>query len=239
MNKIRELAYHDTPLGPLVLRVRPEPLLRGIEVYEVKLGEEFLMSSLFTAGEEALADLGLEGLQGDLEVVVGGLGLGYTAKRALEHPGVRSLLVVEAFEEVIGWHREGLVPAGEALSGDPRCSFVRGDFFRLAATGFDPSLPGRKFDAVLVDIDHTPDHHLDEQHAGFYTRDGLLELKSQLKPGGVFALWSNDESDDDFVNLLRSVFDSAEGRDVRFANPYSNELAVNSVYAARRGNDEQ
>lgn len=230
---IRELAYHETPLGALVLRVRPEPLIGGGNVYEVKLGEEFLMSSLFTAGEEALADLGLEGLNGDLDVVVGGLGLGYTAVRALGHKNVDSLLVVEAFGEVIGWHRDQLVPAGESLSGDPRCRFVEGDFFRLAGTGFDPTEPGRKFDAVLLDIDHTPDHHLDRENAGFYTREGLEELKNQLRPGGVFAMWSNDESDDDFVNLLRTVFESAEGENVRFANPYSNRLAVNSVYVAK------
>jgi spermidine synthase len=231
--KIKELAYHPTPLGPLVLRVRPEPLLGGIEVFEVKLGEEFLMSSLFVAGEEALADLGLEGLSGELDVVVGGLGLGYTAKRALKNKNVSSLMIVEAFGEVIGWHKDRLVPAGEAIAGDPRCDFVQGDFFKLAGSGFDESDPDRQFDAVLVDIDHTPDHHLDKQNAGFYTPEGLGNMRRQLRPGGVFALWSNDESDDDFVNLLRSVFERAEGHNVRFQNPYSNQLAVNSVYVAR------
>ncbi len=231
--KIREIAYRQTPLGPLVLRVRPEPLLGGVGIYEVKLGEEFLMSSLFTAGEEALADLGLKSLSGNLDVVVGGLGLGYTAKKALENKNVGSLLVVEAFGEVIGWHRDHLVPAGETLASDPRCSFVEADFFKLAEEGFDRSNPDRLFDAVLVDIDHTPDHHLDKQNAGFYTPEGLRGLKSQLRPEGVFALWSNDESDDDFVNMLRSVFGSAEGHNVRFANPYSNQLAVNSVYVAK------
>lgn len=230
---IREIAYHDTPLGPLVLRLRPEPVIGGRDVYEVKLGEEFLMSSLFTAGEEALADLGLADLEGELEVVVGGLGLGYTAKRALENERVSSLLVIEAFEEVIGWHTDRLVPSSDAIAGDPRCRFVTGDFFALANTGFDPSSPGRKFDAVLVDIDHTPDHHLDAKNADFYTREGLEHLAIHLKPGGVFALWSNDESDEDFVNLLLSVFQSAVGHNVKFANPYSNELAVNSVYVAR------
>ncbi|QQS42497.1 MAG: spermidine synthase [Acidobacteriota bacterium] len=229
---IRELAYHATDLGPLMLRVRPEPLIGGSDVFEVKLGEEFLMSSLFTAGEEALADLGLSGLQGKLDVVVGGLGLGYTAARALENRNVASLLVIEAFGEVIGWHMEKLVPAGEKLTGDPRCRFLEGDFFRLAKTGFDPSDPLRKFDAVLLDIDHTPDHHLDRNNAGFYTSAGLEKLKSRIKPGGRFAMWSNDESDDDFVNLLKTVFGIAEGHNVKFANPYTNELAVNSVYVA-------
>jgi spermidine synthase len=231
--KIKELAFHPTPLGPLVLRVRPEPILGDMEVYEVKLGEEFLMSSLFVAGEEALADLGLEGLTGELEIVVGGLGLGYTAKRALENTDVSSMIVVEAFEEVIGWHKKRMVPAADALASDSRCRFVQGDFFELAVAGFDANGPGREFDAVLVDIDHTPDHHLDKQNAGFYTEEGLGSLKVQLRPGGVFALWSNDESDDDFVNLLRSVFGSAEGHNIKFRNPYSNQLAVNSVYVAR------
>lgn len=230
---IKELAYHPTPLGELVLRVRTEPRV-GVDVFEVKLGEEFLMSSLFTAGEEALADLGLDGLRGDLDVVVGGLGLGYTAKRVLQNRHVVSLTVIELFEEVIGWHKDRLVPAADALVSDKRCSLVAGDFFALAGTGLDQADPERKFDAVLVDIDHTPDHHLDQRNSGFYTEMGLVRLSEQLKPGGVFGLWSTDEADDDFVNLLRDVFPEASGHNVHFANPYTNELAVNSVYIARR-----
>lgn len=62
MTRVRfeELDWQETPMGELTLRRRVEPTL-GVEVYEVKLGEEFLMSSLFTAGEAALADLGLGG----------------------------------------------------------------------------------------------------------------------------------------------------------------------------------
>lgn len=230
---IRELAYEPTPLGLLTLRVRPEPLIGGADVYEVKLGEEFLMSSLFTAGEEALADLGLEALEGELDVIVGGLGLGYTAKRVLRNQNVASLAVIELFEEVIRWHEDLLVPAAVSLISDARCRLVAGDFFAMAETGLDTSAPGRQFDAVLVDIDHTPDHHLNKEDAGFYTPKGLGFLKRQIKPGGVFGLWSTDEADDDFVNLLGEVFSSAAGHNVKFPNPYSNELAVNSVYIAR------
>ncbi len=82
---IEELAYHKTPLGELTLRRRTEPLLQNREVFEVKLGDEFLMSSLFTEGEKELSKLGLAGLDGKLDVVVGGLGLGYTAAAALEN----------------------------------------------------------------------------------------------------------------------------------------------------------
>jgi hypothetical protein len=119
------------------------------------------MSSLFTEGEIALAKLGLAGLAGPLDVVVGGLGLGYTARAVLEHPGVRSLRVVEALPDVIEWHCRELVPLGKGLRSDPRCELVDGDFFALAnSPGFDPAAPGRRFHAILVDIDHSPRHVL-------------------------------------------------------------------------------
>jgi hypothetical protein len=138
-----ELDYRPTPIGALSLRRRRE-LKLGVDVFEIKLGDEFLMS-MFTASEIALARLGLAELsEHGLDVVVGGLGLGYTAKAVLEHQKVASLLVVEALEAVIEWHAEGLVPLGPELTGDLRCRFVQGDFFALAASeaGFDrPSPP--------------------------------------------------------------------------------------------------
>jgi hypothetical protein len=93
----------------------------------------------------------------------------------LEHQKVGALLVVEALEAVIDWHREGLVPLGHELTGDRRCRFIRGDFFALAAsdTGFDPAAPARRFDAVLVDIDHSLDLLLDPRNAAFYGEEGL------------------------------------------------------------------
>src|ERR1700722_13447462 len=97
-----ELDYRQTPLGELSLRRRRVLALDGLEVFEVKLGNSFLMSSLFHEVEVALADLGLAELDSQpLDVVVGGLGLGYTAVAALQHAAVRSLLVVEALDAVI------------------------------------------------------------------------------------------------------------------------------------------
>ena len=149
------------------------------------------MSSLFTASEIALARLGLGALGGDssLDVVVGGLGLGYTAAAVLENARVGSLLVVEALAPVIDWHRRGLVPLGAAITADARCRLVHGDFFALAAAdaGFDPDAPGRRFDAVLVDIDHSPDGLLDPGHAGFYQPAGLRRLAANLAPAACSA----------------------------------------------------
>jgi hypothetical protein len=193
-------------------------LTLGVDVFEIKLGDEFLMSSLFTASEIALARLGLAGLsESGLDVVVGGLGLGYTAKAVLEHRNVASLIVVEALEAVIDWHAEGLVPLGPELTGDPRCRFVQGNFFALAASdaGFDPAAFARTFDAVLVDIDHSPDFLLDPQNAAFYRDEGLSRLAAHLRPGGIFALWSNDCPDGAFTARLGRIFANARaGGDV-------------------------
>src|SRR5882672_3476807 len=127
-----ELDFRPTAMGALSLRRRRQ-LSTGIDVYEIKLGDEFLMSSLFTVAEIALARLGLGALERtNLDVVVGGLGLGYTAQAVLEDSRVRSLVVVDALAEVIEWHERGLLPLGKQLTADLRCRLVHGDFFAMS-----------------------------------------------------------------------------------------------------------
>lgn len=222
-------------MGVISLRRRLEPTLK-VDVYEVKLGDEFLMSSLFTVAEEELARLGLaQAVDGEIDVVVGGLGLGYTAKTALEDPRVRSLVVVEALDEVIGWHRRRLLPDTVELASDARVRLQQGDFFAMAAseTGFDPDAPGRRFHAILLDVDHTPRHVLHPSHAALYTAGGLRMLARNLQPGGVFALWSDDPPDAEFEAVLAEVFDRSEASVVRFANPLTSGHSTNTVYVAK------
>ncbi|NYH54886.1 spermidine synthase [Nocardiopsis arvandica] len=231
----QELGWRATPMGELSLRRRHDPLFRK-EVYEIKLDDDFLMSSLFTAAEVELARLALAELSGtDLRVAVGGLGLGYTAQAVLEDPAVGSLVVVEALAEVIDWHREKLIPAGAELVADPRCGLVHGDFFATVDAGSGPA-PGMgpdRFHAVVVDIDHSPRHLLHPSHAGLYTREGLRRLSERLLlPGGVFALWSNDAPDEEFTGLLGEVFASARAEVVSFPNPLQEGDASNTVYVA-------
>jgi spermidine synthase len=231
-----ELDYSRTALGELVLRRRTEPKL-GIVVIEVKLGDEFLMSSLFTAGETALANLGVERLgAGPLDIVVGGLGLGYTAAAVLAHESVRSLLVIEALEPVIRWHRTGLLPLGAALCGDPRCELALGDFFALAASAaLDSGRPGRRFHGIFVDIDHSPRHVLSPGNASFYEAQGLRSMAAHLHPGGVFALWSNDPPEDEFSAVLATVFTSCVAHVVTFVSHAQKREVANTVYVARAG----
>jgi spermidine synthase len=231
---IEELGYQPSPLGDLTLRRRFEPVI-GEDVYEVKLGDEYLMSSLFTESERQLAILGLAPLAGDLDVLIGGLGLGYTAAEALRNQNVRSLLVIDLFQAVIDWHRKGLVPLGRTISDDPRCELRQGDFFALARAGFDTREPGRKFDAILLDIDHSPQHVLDPANRSFYTTEGLSALRDQIKPNGTFALWSDDPADREFTRHLRRIFPTAHAHNIKFPNPYTNAESTNSVYVARIG----
>jgi hypothetical protein len=232
-----ELDFQPTPIGDLALRRRTVAALDDAEVYEVTLGGGFLMSSLFTAVEVALADLALTGRAGPLDVVVGGLGLGYTARAALRYPAVRSLAVVEALAPVMQWHREGLVPLGAELTGDQRCRFVHEDFFACAADpakGFDPSTPAARWHAVLLDIDHSPRNLLDERNAAFYRPEGLRSLAAQLHPGGVFAMWSDDPPDEAFLAALREVFSGVRAEIVRFPNPLLESESSSTVYLAER-----
>ena len=231
---VTELGFQQTPLGELTLRRRLEPLLQNQEVFEVKLGEEYLMSSLFTESERQLATLGLSSLEGELDVVIGGLGLGYTAAEVLKNKMVSRLLVIDLFQTVIDWHRAGLVPLGNVLTEDGRCELRQGDFFDLARTSFDANAPERKFDAVLLDIDHSPEHFLNQTNESLYTREGLASIRNQIKLGGVFALWSNDPANDDFAAHLRDVFGIATAHNIEFPNPYTNSISVNSVYLAQK-----
>lgn len=229
MNVFEELDYRATPLGPLELRRRRAS--DGTELYEVKLGGAFLMSSLNRVSEEALATETLERLdRAPAKVLIGGLGLGYTAGAALAHPTTGRVVVLEVLPQVIEWFRGGIVPLARDLAADPRCELRAADFF-----GFVQATPAEGWDAVLVDIDHSPDHHLDAGHADFYREAGLAALREHLRPGGVFGLWSAIAPDPDFAARLARVFNGVEALPIPFHNLLLDEEEVNSVYLARRG----
>lgn len=227
-----ELDYCSTPIGVLSLRRRRPPGLE-YDLYEIKLDDDFLMSSLFTVAEIALADLALAAhVDTEIDVIVGGLGLGYTAQAVLYHAAVRSLAVVEALAPVIQWHERGLLPLGAGLSRDPRCRFVHGNFFTMMNSALAQD-DERRVHAILVDIDHSPGKVLHPDHAPFYEVDGLRTLATHLSPGGVFGLWSDDPPDAGFVARLAAVFASVEAHVVTFDNPLQDRESANTVYVAR------
>lgn len=217
-------------MGELTLRRRREPTL-NVDIYEVKLGDEFLMSSLFTVAEEQLSHLGLAAHAGEtLDVVVGGLGLGYTAMAALEDPRVTSMVVIDALPAVIDWHLRQLLPVSKHLVADVRTELIEADFFALMRASATQDSPA--YDVILLDVDHSPRHQLDPSHADLYTPGGLLALAAHLRPGGVFALWSDDPPDEEFLTDLASVFGTHVAHVIAFDNPLTGGQSSNSVYVA-------
>lgn len=234
--QIEELDYQATSMGEISLRRRHD-LELDAEIYEVKLGDEFLMSSMFTVAEIEMAHLGLAAAIGeDLSVLVGGLGLGYTARAALEDSRVRELTVIEALAPVIDWHRRNLIPYAAELTGDPRASLVHGDFFASMQPpeSSEASAHRDRYDVILLDIDHSPDHLLHPAHADFYTPTGLSQLADRLEPSGVLAIWSNDPPDQDFLTVLGDVFETTDSHVVSFPNPLQDTEATNTVYIATK-----
>ena len=224
------LAYEDTPLGPLCLR-RRETLSEPRQwVTEVTLNHEFLMSSLHTDSERALATIPLQQTSAaQLRVLVGGLGLGYTAQAALACDRVCHVEVVEYLPQVIGWMRDGLTPLAEELNANEHLRVSEGDIFeRLLGSPAE-----QRFDVILIDIDHSPEDQLAKKHDQFYQVEGLQLAAEHLTTQGLFALWSYDEHTP-LLDAMRQVFAAAEAHPVTYYNQHVHESFTDWLYVGRR-----
>ncbi len=222
------LAYEESPLGMICLRRRELLAAPGTIITEITLDHTLLMSSHHTDSERALSARALERHDGsELRVLIGGLGLGYTADEILSSPRVASVEVVELLPQVIGWMRDGLVPKSEALNRDARLRVVEADIFALLAAA-----PERQFDLILIDVDHSPEEPLGAHSADFYTEAGLRLAWHHLAPGGVLAVWSYAESSP-FVAALRSVFGRVDVEVVTFENHVVEETETNWLFLVR------
>src|SRR4051794_33172141 len=145
-----------------------------------------LMSSRMHGSEQALASLALRGVVTTApSVLIGGLGMGFTLRAALDALTAEATVVVaELVPAVVEWNRGPLAPlAGEPLR-DARVTVQIGDVadvLRAAHEGFD---------AVLPDVDNGRDAFTSAANARLYGDDGLATAREALKPGGVLAVWS-------------------------------------------------
>jgi len=227
-SNLEVLAYGDSPIGAICLRRRELLSRPGTIVTEITVDHMLLMSSYHTASERALSSRALlrhGGTEG-LRVLVGGLGLGYTAKEALESSAVTRVDVVEFLPQVIGWMENGLVPLSDELNGDPRYSVMEGDVY--AMLGAPPEL---QYDLILIDVDHAPDEPLAAANASFYTQAGLEAAREHLRPGGLLGVWSYAQSSP-FATALRSVFPHGEIEPVEFDNELTGERETNVLFLA-------
>jgi len=222
------LAYEMSPLGLLCLRRRELLSQPGTIVTEVTLNHEFLMSSLYTDSERALAQTALQMHAGnDLQVLVGGLGLGYTAREALLSDRVARLEVVELLPQVIDWLDRGLVPLSSQLGDEQRLVVTEGDVYRRLA-----GPPARLFDMILIDVDHSPEERLGEESVSFYTATGLLAASRHLRDEGILAVWSYAESSP-FADALREVFSEVRVEPVSYDNRLIDQRQTDWLFFAR------
>jgi spermidine synthase len=230
-----ELDVRASPVGELLLRRRRVPGLGTTPIYEITLDGDLLMSSWLDASERALATATLGRVRAPrLEILIGGLGLGRTLEAALADERVARVTVVELSGDVVRWMRDGLVPWGPALLGDPRVHVHEGDFFAAVAGRGTLAPPAGGYGAILVDIDHAPDALLGPAHQAFYAADALARAAGRLAPGGAFGFWSSGEPQDDFARLLASALADVAVHRVEVFNPMIDEQQVDTIYVGQR-----
>jgi spermidine synthase len=191
MNEPEVLDAVDRSIGLLYLaRYRDEARPEGW-VYTVHIEGELLMSSESPLSERELATRAIAAHAGPkLRILIGGLGLGYTAQAALESDRSTLVRVVDRMDFVINWLRDGRLPLSEQLTKDPRVELVQGDVYGDLMGPAD-----EKWDIILVDVDHAPDDPLDPASLPFYTPQGQAKVREHLAPGGVLAVWSAWDND--------------------------------------------
>lgn len=170
-------------------------------VFTVRMDGHELISSRGRGSEEALAELGCQWL-GDTarpQVLVGGLGIGYTLRAALDRlPRRAEVTVVELFTHVVRWNRGVLGALVGFPLDDPRVTVAIGDVFGVVAIERD------RFDAILLDVDNGPDVPVLDRNRRLYEPRGLECLRSALAPSGTLAVWSADDSPE-FVGRLEAA----------------------------------
>jgi spermidine synthase len=179
---LEELGRDDGAHGEVVLRRRTTTAGAHLELV---VDGVFAMDDVDTSTERALATEGLARCPGDrLRVLVGGLGLGWTAATALADPRVAAVEVVEQQPALVRWARAGLLPALPA--GDDRLTLTTADVAEHLAGHRD------RYDVVLLDVDNGPSFLVHQTNAGLYEPAGLAAAVAALRPGGVLALWASD-----------------------------------------------
>ena len=229
------LAYETTPLGILCLRRRELASQPGTTVTEVTLDHEFLMSSYLTESERSLSTMGLRRITpltadegAGIRVLVGGLGLGYTAAEALKSERVTSVEVVEYLPEVISWLEKDLVPLTSVLQADRRFSVSQGDIYAKLT-----SPPEALFDLIVIDVDHSPQDVLGDQSHGFYTDEGLSRTSAHLNPNGVIGIWSYAQ-DTPLLERMQNVFCEVQVEQITVWNDLINIEMTDWLFFGRR-----
>ena len=198
-----ELARAESERGEVVLRERHDPDSQAAPVVELRVNGVFVMDTLETASERALATAALAQVEEPRAVLVGGLGLGFTAHEVLGDPRVGRLVVVEMEEALVGWLRDGTVTHGPGFLADERLTVVVADIRQAV----HEAAPG-SYDLVLLDVDNGPGFLVYDENAALYEAEFLHVVRDALRPGGALVVWSASQSPA-LQHELTEVFGSA------------------------------
>ena len=180
-------------------------LQRGAE-FSIRLGTNELMNSRLFSSEEALARLAHERLRtGRPQMLIGGLGMGFTLRAALALLGPEArVTVAELVPKVVAWARGPLAEIFAGSLEDPRVAIHQGDVGEAMRRG--------KWDAILLDVDNGPEGLTVEANDALYSYAGLGIARAALKPGGVLAVWSSGPDRGFTARLRQSGFAVEEVR---------------------------
>jgi spermidine synthase len=171
---------------------------RGSE-FSIMLGTNELMNSRLSGSEEALARLSCAKIRGRPRpnILIGGLGMGFTLRAALaELPPDAAVVVAELVPAVVAWARG---PMAELFAG---CLDDRRVEIREADVADEIGSGKSAYDAILLDVDNGPDGLSRDENDRLYSMPGLAAARAVLRPGGVLAVWSA-HPDRGFVTRLK------------------------------------
>ncbi|MGQ9632146.1 MAG: spermidine synthase [bacterium] len=220
----------STPNGEIQLQKLSQRDSEGNSIYEIVFNGIFLMATYSHRSSEALATLAIEPIaksRGRIDVLIGGLGMGYTLRSALSYPQVSRVDVVEIEEKIIEWNRKFFHTHNRRALLDPRTRVIRGDLCEYVDKAVN------KYDAVAVDIDNGPARMVLEGNRRLYTPEGLAKLKGIVNPGGAVALWSQDE-DEGLRRAMEGVFENVEIIGIE-EDAWMGRVLKNYIYRAIKG----
>lgn len=197
-----EVARAASERGELVLRERTGD--GGPASLELRANGVFVMDTVETATEQALATAALALCDHPRDVLVGGLGLGYTMHAVLGDSRVERCTVVEIEPALVGWMRDGTIPHGPGFLADERVSVVVTDISLALAEA-----RAGTYDLVLLDVDNGPGYLVHDANAALYDAPFLRVVRRVLRPGGLLVVWSAAESAE-LLATLRREFDAAD-----------------------------
>ena len=179
------VASAETPRGELTLRERTTE--DGTVVHELIVAGVFAMDTADTSTETALAEQALAQVSDPRRVLVGGLGLGFTAWQVLKDRRVRELHVVELEEDIVHWARLGLTPTLGVLARHPRATLHTSGALAALTDDEEPHGP---WDLVLLDVDNGPSFLVHADNERIYSAESLAAILSRVAKGGALAIWA-------------------------------------------------